>query len=93
MLAGLAQPRGFLRTLEELGARVIAERVFRDHHVYRAADLRDLAREAPRWVTTEKDAVKIRPSWVGEADVRVLAIDLVVAEPEQLLDWLERRLR
>jgi tetraacyldisaccharide 4'-kinase len=92
MLAALAQPRGFRRTLEKLGARVIAERVFRDHHTYRAADLRGLARAAPRWVTTQKDAVKILPSWVGEADLRVLAIDLAVADAQSLVDWLDARL-
>jgi tetraacyldisaccharide-1-P 4'-kinase len=44
-------------------------------------------------VTTEKDAVKIVPSWVGSAQVRVLAIDLEVERPEALLDWVESRLR
>lgn len=92
MLAALAQPLGFRRTLEKLGARVIAERVFRDHHAYCAADLRDLAREAPRWVTTQKDAVKILPRWLDGVDLRVLAIDLAVADAEPLVDWLEGRL-
>jgi len=93
MLAALAQPLGFRRTLEKLGARVIAERVFRDHHAYRAEDLRDLAREASRWVTTQKDAVKILPSWLGAVELGVLAIDLVVADADSLVDWLEGRLR
>jgi tetraacyldisaccharide 4'-kinase len=93
LLAALAQPRGFRRTLEALGAEVIAERTFRDHHPYRPGDLRGLANEAPLWVTTEKDAVKIVPSWVGSAQVRVLAIDLEVERAEALLDWVESRLR
>ncbi|MDH5307823.1 MAG: tetraacyldisaccharide 4'-kinase [Myxococcales bacterium] len=93
LLAALAQPRGFRRTLEALGAKVVAERVFRDHHAYRPADLRHLAREAPLWVTTEKDAVKITPAWVGKADVRVLSIELAIERAGDLLDWLEERLR
>jgi tetraacyldisaccharide 4'-kinase len=93
LLAALAQPRGFRRTLEALGAEIVAERTFRDHHPYRAGDLRALADEAPLWVTTEKDAIKIVPSWIGAADVRVLAIDLAVEESERLLDWVESRLR
>lgn len=93
LLAALAQPRGFRRTLEALGAEVVAERTFRDHHRYRAGNLRDLAQQIPLWVTTEKDAIKIVPSWVGAADVRVLTIDLVVEQSEELLDWVESRLR
>jgi tetraacyldisaccharide 4'-kinase len=93
LLAALAQPRGFRRTLESLGARVVAERTFPDHHAYRPRDLRGLGREAPLWVTTEKDAVKITPSWLAGTDVRVLSIALEVEEPDALLDWIESRLR
>jgi tetraacyldisaccharide 4'-kinase len=93
LLAALAQPRGFRRTLEALGAEVVAERTFRDHHLYRPGDLSGLADEAPLWVTTEKDAVKIVPSWVGPTQLRVLVIDLEVEQPEVLLDWVESRLR
>jgi tetraacyldisaccharide 4'-kinase len=93
LLAGLAHPDSFRRSLESLGAEVVAERCFRDHHRYRPADLRGLRRQQPIWITTEKDAVKILPSWVGAADVRVLAIDLEVEEPERLLEWLESKLR
>ncbi len=93
MLAGLARPASLRRTLEALGARVVAERVFPDHHRYRARDLAGLAREASLWVTTEKDAVKILPHWAGRADLRVLAIELEVEEPERFLDWIESGLR
>jgi tetraacyldisaccharide 4'-kinase len=93
LIAALAQPRGFRRTLEALGAEVTAERVFRDHHAYGPGDVRGLLDEAPLWVTTEKDALKIIPTWVGAADVRVLSIDLVVERPDLLLSWLDSRLR
>jgi len=93
LLAALADPAGFRRSLESLGARVVAERTFRDHHRYRERDLRGIAAEAPLWVTTEKDAVKILPPWVGRADVRVLQIEPEVAEPDLLLDWIDSRLR
>jgi tetraacyldisaccharide 4'-kinase len=93
MLAALGQPSAFRRTLEEKGATVIAERTFRDHHRYRARDLKKLRREADVWVTTEKDAVKILPRWAREIDLRVLTIDLVVAAEDVFLDWLEERLR
>jgi tetraacyldisaccharide 4'-kinase len=93
MLAGIARPGSLRGTLEGLGARVVAERVFRDHHRYGERDVRSLAGEAPLWVTTEKDAVKITPSWVGSADVRVLEIRMAVKDPGPLVDWIEGRLR
>jgi tetraacyldisaccharide 4'-kinase len=93
LLAALADPAGFRRSLESLGARVVAERTFCDHHRYRERDLRGIAAEAPLWVTTEKDAIKILPPWVGRADVRVLQIEPEVAEPDLLLDWIDSRLR
>jgi tetraacyldisaccharide 4'-kinase len=93
LLSGIANPDSLRRSVEALGARVIAERAFPDHHRYRARDLAGLAADASLWVTTEKDALKILPAWAGDADVRVLRIELAVAEPERLLAWLEGRLR
>ncbi len=93
LLAALAHPAGFRQSLEALGAHVVAERIFCDHHPHRERHLRGLAAKAPLWVTTEKDAVKILPSWTGPADVRVLRIALEVAEPEQLLGWIDSQLR
>ena len=92
ILAALGQPSAFRRPLEENGATVIAERTFRDHHRYRARDLKRLSHEADMWVTTEKDAVKILPRWSRGIDLRVLTIDLVVAEEDTFLDWLEEKL-
>lgn len=92
MIAGIARPASLRRSLRSLGAEVIAERVFRDHHRYRARDLRGLAGEASVWITTEKDAGKILPSWLGQADLRVLAMRLAVHEEDALIDWIEARL-
>ena len=93
LLTGVARPQSVRRTLEEVGARVVALRVFPDHHHYKPRDLAGLREEAPLWVTTEKDAVKLVPAWAGRADLRVLALELEVDEGEALLDWLESRLR
>ena len=92
MLAAIARPASFRATLESLGAEVVAERLFRDHHVYRPRDLRGLARQVPIWFTTQKDAIKILPTWLRGADLRVLVLDLELEDPEGLLDWLEARL-
>lgn len=93
ILAGIARPASLRRSVEALGAKVLAERSFPDHHAYRARDLRGLHAQAPLWVTTEKDAIKVLPEWVGAADVRVLTIGLAVDQPGALLEWLEERLR
>ncbi|HEY8153204.1 MAG TPA: tetraacyldisaccharide 4'-kinase [Myxococcota bacterium] len=93
LLAAIARPASLRRSLEALGAEVVAERTFRDHHRYRPRDLAGLADQAALWVTTEKDAIKLLPSWVGSARVVVLVIELEVEAPEALLDWIEARLR
>jgi tetraacyldisaccharide 4'-kinase len=93
LLAAVARPESVRRTLAQLGAQVVAERLFRDHHRFAGSDLADLADQAPRWITTEKDAVKLVPAWAGRARIDVLAIELVVDAPDALLDWLEARLR
>ena len=93
MLAGLARPESLRRTLASLGAQVVAERCFRDHHRYAERDVAGLSREAPLWVTTEKDAVKIPAAWVAGADVRVLSIELEVEQADEFLDWIESALR
>lgn len=93
LVAGIARPAALRQTVEALGARVVACRTFPDHHPFRARDVSDLSQFAKLWVTTEKDAVKILPSWVGRADVRVLAIDLEVTEPDRILDFVEARMR
>ena len=93
LLCGLGRPAGLRRTVEALGARVVAQRTFGDHHRYRPSDLTGLARDAPLWVTSEKDALKIPASWARGADVRVLTISLEVEDATPLLDWIESRLR
>ncbi len=92
LLAGIARPAAFRHTLEALGAEIAAERTFPDHHAYRPRDLAGLADEAPVWITTEKDAAKIRPLWARPARVRVLAVRLEVERAEGFLDWLDARL-
>jgi tetraacyldisaccharide 4'-kinase len=92
-LTGIAGPAEFECTLEALGARVVARRHFPDHHRYRSMDLRGLSELAEIWVTTEKDAVKLLPSWLGGLDLRVLTIEIAVEGGDAFFAWLEGRLR
>jgi tetraacyldisaccharide 4'-kinase len=93
LISGLARPTFLRNIVEQLGAKVVTERNFRDHHRYGPRDMRYLYRNAPLWITTERDAIKINPDWIGRADVRVLSIELEVAQEGLLLDWLEASLR
>lgn len=63
-LAGIAYPERFLQTLAGIGAEVVGQQVFGDHHWYTHAELEHVAEKAmavqARWiVTTEKDAVRL----------------------------------
>jgi len=93
LISGLARPTSLRNSVEQLGAKVVTERNFKDHHRYGPRDVRYLYRNAPLWVTTEKDAIRINPDWIGRADVRVLSIKLAVEQDGPLLDWLEASLR
>ncbi len=93
LLTGIARPAAFRASLEALGALVAVERTFPDHHVFVPGDVADLHAEADLWLTTEKDAGKIPPAWVGTADVRVLVLDTEVTDGSAFLDWLEGKLR
>jgi len=93
LLSGIARPDAFRATAEKLGAVVLAERIFPDHHRYTERDLFGLARDAPVWITTEKDAAKVLPSWIRGAETLVLTLDLEVELQQPFLDWLESRLR
>jgi len=93
LISGLARPTSLRNAVEQLGAKVVTERNFRDHHRYGPRDVRYLYRNAPLWITTENDAIRINPDWIGRADVRVLSIKLEVEQEGPLLDWLEASLR
>ena len=93
LLCGLGRPAAFRATLRELKVQVVAERIFPDHHRYRARDLVGLSEQASLWLTTEKDALKLLPSWARGAEVWVVELETRVIEGEALLDWIEERLR
>jgi tetraacyldisaccharide 4'-kinase len=83
LLCALARPEGFRRTLEGLGAEVIAERAFRDHHWFSAAELEGaLALAAARGAlvaTTEKDAVRLPPDVAADPRLRVVRVEVEIA--------------
>jgi len=91
LLAGIARPDAFRRTVEALGAIIAGERRFRDHHRFRDAELREVLGDRNgahdgEWVlTTEKDAVRLGMEAAGHPRLRVLRIEAQVVRGEEVL--------
>lgn len=86
-VSAIARPESFIKTLEGLGAAVLENITYPDHHGYTEEDVRDInarteAAGAEAVVTTEKDAVKLR-GLKGAGDFTVLGID-AETPPEDL---------
>ena len=89
----MARPASVRRTLERLGAHVVEERRFRDHYEYTQKDCRDLDHSTLMWITTEKDALKILPDWLGDNTLWFLRIEVEIDDEDAVLDRLEARLQ
>jgi len=86
-IAGLGRPEAFSSMLRDLGARIMEERFFPDHHLYSSGEIRELeilSREKG-WlpVTTAKDAVKIP----AMKELRILEIRMTPLEGEWSFVW------
>jgi tetraacyldisaccharide 4'-kinase len=91
LLAGIARPGGFRRTLAALGAEVGAEAVFPDHHRFAPADLAAALRAADAArcelvVTTEKDAVRLPAAAAADPRVRAVRIEAEIVRGGELLE-------
>lgn len=93
-VCGIARPEGFLRMLEQSGLHLDAPLRFRDHHAYTATDARNLQERvessgAEGWVTTAKDAVKLRafPELAESGWVLTMTVQ---PEPAWAAFWSER---
>jgi len=85
--AGIARPEAFFRTLEDLGAHVVEQRRFPDHHEYQIGELEGLFSCAgPTWVTTEKDWVKIKKHVPSQTDLWVLGVELEIVQGREDLE-------
>lgn len=79
---GIGNPDSFFQCLESLGATLIGQRTWPDHHAYDAGDMKSLAlwtEEHPTadlLICTVKDWVKLRTRQIGNAKLVALAIEL-----------------
>jgi len=89
---GIARPHGFFAGLRAAAVNVVAERAFRDHHSYTAADIQELQTlraesGAVGFVTTEKDQINL----AGFAEqLRPLAVAKLTVSLERSNELLER---
>ena len=93
VFSGIGRPASLRESVEAFGATVVAERIFGDHHRFRADDFGgDWLAAAPCWLTTAKDAQKLRASWMRGVPVYVLDMVVELSQPEALAHWVEERL-
>jgi len=98
---GIARPEEFFAALRASGVEIAATSQYRDHHAYTDADLDRLiqlrdAHQATRFITTEKDWVRMTPSQRARlAPLNVARLEVVfeneTAVTAQLLSLLVRK--
>lgn len=81
---GIARPDTFFAALRSLGAEIVGQRVFGDHHWFTPKEVDELADAmeesgAEMLLTTEKDAVRLIPELVQNVTLGVL---------KQKIEWL-----
>jgi tetraacyldisaccharide 4'-kinase len=99
--AGIGRPEKFFATLRAIGAVLVGERSFPDHHPFRAGELEALAAQARAehaiLVTTEKDMVRIEEqvrggagptALLGDVQLRVLPVRLRIEDGPALAKLL-----
>ena len=86
--AGIGRPKRFFDALSEHGFHVINAYEFGDHHLYREAELTKLSKEADankaRLITTEKDWVRLAPSWQKLIDYYPVRLTMTKDDKDQL---------
>jgi tetraacyldisaccharide 4'-kinase len=96
-VAGIARPQRFFDDVRREGWRVAETFAFRDHHVFRQADVdriraRAEAVGAGAILTTAKDAIRLEPFHVSDPAIAVVPL-MVGIEPADLFRvWLLERL-
>lgn len=92
-VSALADNSGFVATVASCGAEVVAQWARRDHHRWSERELRAfaslaVAKGATALVTTEKDAVKMRPEWVAPLPLWSVCIEMQITNAEERLRQL-----
>jgi tetraacyldisaccharide 4'-kinase len=90
--AGIGRPMKFFDTLRRLGADIVEEHAFPDHHVYSPDNMGKLRHQAHSGnailITTEKDFVRLPPA--QRLDVRYLPVRAMFEDLPALMALLDR---
>jgi len=91
---GLGDNQSFFQLLRQIGADIVKEIPFPDHHRYTAGDLRGMesADNVQCIVTTEKDAVKLIGMDLPD-NLFYLSIEAGIEDEDALMDLLLKKLR
>ena len=85
-LSGIANPHYFISLLRKIGAEVVSEEVYPDHHSYTAEDVASIIKKAGGMdciVTTEKDMVKLRNFSLSHLPIRALRVEFRIWEEKE----------
>ena len=88
----IGNPPSFFRMLNELGAVVLDQRTWPDHHGFDAGDVGELERwtrehpEADWLVCTMKDWGKLQVDRIGDTPLRAVAIEMQCIEGQEVWD-------
>jgi len=86
-LSGIGRPEKFATTLREIGATIVAERAFGDHHRYTDGDVAEVIAEAKARgaliATTEKDWTKLAALWPNAEAERLVVLPVRLVFTEQ----------
>lgn len=88
IFCGIANPKRFKKTVEDLGAEIIAEKIFGDHE---PADLAKLPK-ASALICTEKDFVKLPPT---DLPIYYLEVEMEVVDRnkwEKLIEKIDQKI-
>jgi len=91
VFCGLGSPASFLADLRQLGAEVVYQALFPDHHQFAPGELEDVDARATEagaeaLICTHKDAVKLRSDWRPAHPVFALMMELVILKGSEHLD-------
>jgi tetraacyldisaccharide 4'-kinase len=92
--SGLGDNRSFFDLLRSLGAHVMREVSFQDHHAYRKKDIEEISslRDVSLIVTTEKDAVKISGMTIPD-NLFYLSIEVNIEKEQELIEVIQKKLK
>ncbi|MEO6119959.1 MAG: tetraacyldisaccharide 4'-kinase [Terriglobales bacterium] len=86
-VCGIAKPERFLDDLHQAGIKTAAHAIFPDHHAYTVANVAHLRRlreqhQSEGFITTEKDAINLRPHLARLEPVVALPLKMELLEAD-----------